>query len=466
MNGLGWLDFVILVAYFGAIVGMGVFFAGRQKSTEVYFLGGRSVPWWAMGMSMLATLISSITFVAYPGEGYEKNWSGLVPGLMVPVVLFLIGLFIVPFYREAVGVSAYEYFEKRFGYLARLYSSLAFSLVHFSKMAFVFYLIALALSSMTGWDVYGLIVALGVLTILYTLFGGIEAVIWSDVLQGTVLTLGGLAALGVVLFTPSEGPGAVISLAWEADKISLGSFDFDFANRTFVVLALYGFFTYVQKYAADQTIVQRYLVAKSHRTAIKGTLFGALLCIPVWTLFLFIGSCVWSYYQLQGTTLPDHIQKADQVFPYFVMHELPMGLTGLIIAALIAAAMSSLDSDLNCLSAVVVEDYYKRAKPDATDRQCLLIGKLTVVAAGVTSVLIAVALVTTEGTALSLAFLITSIISGGLAGLFFLAFLAPRAMPRAPTSAFSPAFCLLRGPPPRTNRPLIWVNTTFHFTAI
>ena len=430
MNGLGWPDYLVLFAYFAAIIAMAAYFSRRQKSTEVYFLGGRSVPWWAMGMSMLATLISSITFVAYPGEGYGKNWSGLVPGLMVPVVLLLMGFVIVPFYREAVGMSAYEYFEKRFGYLARLYSSLSFSLVHFTKMAFVFWLIALALSSMTGWDLYTLICALGILTVVYTLVGGIEAVIWSDVIQGTVLTLGGLVALGILLFTPSGGPEAVVALAWENQKISLGSFDVDLANRTFVVLALYGFFTYVQKYAADQTIVQRYLVAKSHREAIKGTMLGALLCIPVWALFLLIGSCVWSFYQIEGTVLPDHIQKADQVFPYFVMHELPAGLTGLILAALIAAAMSSLDSDLNCLSAVVVEDYFKRAKPAATDRQCLVVGKLTVVAAGAASVSIALALATTEGTALSLAFLISSIVSGGLAGLFFLAFLSYRANAR------------------------------------
>ena len=194
-----------------------------------------------------------------------------------------------------------------------------------------------------------------------------------------------------------------------------------------MVLALYGFFTYVQKYAADQTIVQRYLVADSNRQAIKGTLLGALLCIPVWSLFLLIGSCVWSFYQIEGTVLPAHIEKADQVFPYFVMHELPTGLSGLIIAALLAAAMSSLDSDLNCLSAVFVEDYFKRAKPDATDKQCLLLGKATVVVAGIASVCIALLLAKSEGTALSLAFLISSIVSGGLAGLFCLAFLTPRA---------------------------------------
>ncbi|MFB3825697.1 MAG: sodium:solute symporter [Bryobacteraceae bacterium] len=427
MSNLRWLDLAIVLAYMTVMVGVGLRFSRRQTSTETYFVAKRSVPAWAMGLSMLATLISSVTFVAYPGSGYAKDWSLLVPGFMVVIVLGLVGTIIIPFYREAVGMSAYEYFGRRFGRPTRVYSSIAFTLAHFSKMGFVVYLLGLTINSMTGWPVDWVILGVAAATIFYTVIGGLEAVIWTDVIQAFVIWLGVFICLGYLLFAPPGGPAAVFSIAAANHKFSLGALAADFSKPTIPVLIVYGFFWYLQRYVADQTLVQRYLVAKSDRSALKGVSLGALLCVPVWTLFMLVGTCTWAFYKLTGEKLPAFVAKADQVFPYFVGSHLPMGMAGLFMASLTGAAMSMLASDLNSLAMVGVEDFYRGLRPHATDRQRLRMGKIIVAAFGALAALTAVILAHTSGSALSLWFSVSAIASGGLAGLFLLAFLSPRA---------------------------------------
>lgn len=430
MSNLRWLDAATTAVYMAVVVLIGLRFSRRQTSTEAYFVARRSVPAWAMGVSLFATLISSVTFVAYPGSAYAGDWSLLVPGIMVVAVLALVGSVIIPFYRRAVGLSAYEYFGRRFGTVARLYAATAFSLGHFSKMGFVYYLLALTIDRMTGWGVDRLILLVGAVTIFYTVIGGLEAVIWNDVLQGFVLWIGILVCLGFLLLLPPGGPRAVLELAWESGKLSLGDPALDLSRPTILVLAIYGFFWYLQKYAADQTVVQRYLVARSDRLALRGVALGALLCVPVWTLFMLIGSCTWSYYQLTGEKLPATVTKADQVFPHFLATHIPPGLAGLFVASLLAAAMSTLASDLNCLAVVGVEDVYRLLRPTATDRRRLRVGQGIVVACGAVAVLMALVLARTRGSALSLWYTISAIVAGGLAGLFLLAFLSRRAHAR------------------------------------
>ena len=199
-------DLVVVAIYLAGIAALGIWFSRRQTSTENYFVAKRSVPFWAMGMSMLATMISSVTFVAYPGSSYAKDWSLLVPGFLLLAVLPFVGKVIIPFYREEVGMSAYEYFQRRFGRPARVYAAIAFSLAHFSKMGFVLYLMALTIASMTGWPIVTVILAVAVVMVFYTVIGGIEAVVWSDVIQGFVMWIGIAVALGYLLFLPAGGP--------------------------------------------------------------------------------------------------------------------------------------------------------------------------------------------------------------------------------------------------------------------
>jgi SSS family solute:Na+ symporter len=421
------LDIFVIVVYMGALLGIGVRFARKQTTTNEYFIAGRSIPGWAMGMSLLATIITSVTFIAYPGAAYAGNWSSLIPGFMFVGVLMLVGAVIVPFFRHVVNMSAYEYFGARFGTGVRMYSSFAFGVGHFSKMGFVFYLLALTLSSMTGWPIDRVIVATAAVTIAYTALGGVEAVVWSDVLQGCVLWVGIVVSISYLLFLPPQGPRAVLNDAWSHHKMSFGSLDLRLDKPTILVLAIYGFFFYLQKYTADQTVVQRYLIARSDRAALRGIALGAGLCIPVWTGFMLIGSLLWSFYRLTGERLPANIQKADQIFPHFLITHLQPGVGGLFIAALLGSAMAMLASDMNCLALIGVEDFYSFARPRCTDRERLRVGRVVVVLSGCAAATVALRLAHTQGTALSLYFTITAVVAGGLAGLFLLAFFFKRA---------------------------------------
>ncbi len=427
MTNLRWLDLAVIAVYMLGMLAIGFRFAKRQTSTEQYFVAHRSIPAWAMGISVFATLISSITFIAYPGNGYAGSWAELVPGFMVIVVLGLVGALVVPFFRRVVRMSAFEYFERRFGYSVRAYTALGFAAGHFSKMGFVFYLVALTVRSLTGWDMHTVIAVSGVVTVAYTYLGGLEAVIWTDVIQGIILWFGIAISLVYLVVLMPGGAAAGIKVAWANHKFALGALSGSLSEKTFWVMAVYGFFWYLQKYTVDQTIVQRYLVARSDREAIRGVGLGVLLCIPVWALFLLIGTLTWSYYHLSGEPLPNFVTKADQVYPYFLATHIPAGLAGIIMASLFAAAMSTISSDLNCLATVGVEDFYRRLRPQAPDRERLLAGKIMVAIAGALCTVVALLLARTNGNALSLYFTATSILAGGLFGVFFLAFASTRA---------------------------------------
>ena len=421
------LDSIVVAVYVLCLMAIGLRFARRQKTTDTYFVAGRSMPGWATGLSLLSTIITSVSFIAYPGAAYAGDWSLLVPGLLFVGVLLIVGTVIVPFFRRVVHMSAYEYFGKRFGRGIRLYSSFAFAVGHFSKMGFVFYLLALTLSSMTGFTVDLIIAITAAVTVFYTLLGGVEAVVWADVVQGFVLWAGILISISYLLFLPQQGPTAMLHDAWWHGKMSLGSTALRLDKQTILVLVIYGFFFYLQKYTADQTVVQRYLIAKSDRSALRGVRLGAFLCLPVWTAFMLIGSLLWSFYRLTPYTLPTSITKPDAVFPYFLVTQIPNGLAGLFVAALLGSAMAMLASDMNCLSVIAVEDFYGMARPRSTDRDRLRVGRWVVAGSGVAAACIAIRLASTQGGALSLYYTVTAIVAGGLAGLFLLAFLVPRA---------------------------------------
>ena len=428
-SSLHFIDYFIIVLSLIVTFLFGVVFSKKQTSTEQYFAAGGDIPAWAIGMSIFATLISSVTFLAYPGEGYKSNWILLIQGFMVPVVLLFSIRFIVPLYRNVIGLSAYEYFEKRFGYLARVYGSLGFIFAHFSKMGSILFLLALALSSMTGVDPLVIIWVIGIAIVFITLFGGMEAVIWLDVIQGFLLILGGLLAITVIILKTDGGLGAIVTYAVDHDKIGFGPYNFDFVNLTFWVMMINGIFYAIQKYGADQTIVQRYLTAKTDKDAIRASIMGIAITVPVWVGFMFIGTALFSFYALNShLTLPEGI-KSDAVFPYFITSQLPPGLIGLILSALIAAAISSLDADLNCLAAVGVDDYYKRLHPNSSGKQQLRMGKILVVVAGLAAIMVATIYVYSgenEGI-LSTVFMLYAIFSGGIAGMLLLGLFVNRA---------------------------------------
>lgn len=421
------VDYVIIAVSLIIPIYISFRFSRWQTDTNRYFKGSGKIPAWAVGMSILATLISSVTFLAYPGSGYSSNWILLVQGLMVPVTLIFFIWFVVPLYRKVIGISAYEYFEKRFGFGARLYASLAFFLAHFSKMGTVFFLIALAFSKMSGIGTVEMIWFMGIMIIIITLIGGIEAVIWMDVIQGFILIAGGTLTLIIIINATDGGLPAILEVANENGRTGFGPYTFDWGSLTFFMIAINGVFYAIQKYGTDQTIVQRYLTAKSDKDAVKASLIGVLLSVPVWALFMFIGTALFAFYQITDASLPEGI-RSDAVFPYFIMTQLPVGMVGLVLAGLLAAAISSLDSDLNCLSAIFIEDYYLRFKPATDQKKQLLISKLVVAVAGIASVIVALYYVSIGGEGvLGIVFKLYAIFSGGIAGLFLLGIFSGRA---------------------------------------
>lgn len=425
MNYLHPIDYIILILFLSVTIYFGFRFSKKQNSTQSYFAANGKIPSWAIGMSILSTLISSITFLAYPGEGFANNWILLVQGLMVPIVLITMIWFIVPLYRKVIGLSTYEYFEKRFGKFARYYSSMGFVFTHFSKMGTVFFLLALALANMTGANTFLIIGIIGIVIILLALMGGIEAVIWLDVIQGFMLFGCGIACLIIILFSIDAGPVEVWNIAKASGRTGFGPYDLDFKKLTFIVMAINGIFYGIQKYGTDQTIVQRYLTAKSDKAAIRASLLGVGLIVPVWTLFMFIGTALFVYYQKHP--LPPNM-RPDAVFPYFIVNNLPQGVVGLIVASLVSAAICSLGADLNCIAAVGVEDYYKKWKPGLTDQQYLKMGKILVIAAGIGSLLIASSyLAMGDEGVLGIVFTLYAIFSGGIAGIFLLGLFSARA---------------------------------------
>lgn len=419
------IDYVIILLLMLTTLLFGFYFAKKQKSTQTYFLAKGKVPAWAIGISLLATLISSVTFLAYPGEGFSSNWILLVQGLMVPIVLLGTIWFIVPLYRKVIGLSTYEYFEKRFGTFARYYSSLAFVLRQFSGMGTVFFLLALALTNITGGNTFVIILVVGFIIITVNLLGGIEAVIWLDVFQGFMLFASGIICLSVLLFSIKGGPVEVWHIAKANGRAGFGPYALDFTQLTFIVMVINGLFYAIQKYGTDQTVVQRYLTAKTDKAAIRASLLGILLTVPVWTMFMFIGTALFVYYKQQP--LPAGM-RADAVFPYFIMTKLPTGVIGFILSAMISAAICSLSADLNSLAAVGVEDYYKKLRPNRTDKEYLRASKWMVVCSGLIAILIGGLYLRAgnEGV-LGIVFTLYAIFSGGIVGIFLLGLFSARA---------------------------------------
>lgn len=422
------IDYIIVLLSVLAAIGTGVCFAHKQKDTSQYFAGGGKIPAWAVGISIFATLISSVTFLAYPGAAYAGNWILLVQGLMVPIVLVVLIGVIVPLFRKVIRLSTYEYFERRFGLFARLYSSLAFTLGHFSKAGTVFFLVSMALATFLDINIYSIVLILGVAIIVLTLFGGMEAIVWMDVAQGFLLIGGGIICILILLFGIDGGPAETFRIASEYNKIDFGPYDWSLSELCFLVMVLNGIFYALQKYGTDQTIVQRYLAAKNDKEAKKAAYIGVLMSVPIWALFMFIGTALFAYYHAQGAPLLPESIKADEVFPYFIAHELPVGIRGLIIAALAAAAISSLDSDLNCLSAIAVQDYYMRFHKQATDRQQLRFGRWMVVVAGLGAIGVACLYIFWGGEGvLGALFSLYAIFSAGIVGIFLLGLFSRRA---------------------------------------
>lgn len=429
-SNLSFLDVSILVAYFVGVMGVGVYFFRRSRSTAQFTAGGGAMPGWVCGLSILATYLSSISFIALPGRAFSGNWNPFVFSLSIPIAAWLAVRFFVPLYRNNGQVSAYSYLETRFGPWARAYAGICYLLLQLARIGAVMYLVALPLSVLLGWDIKTIIIITGVSVILYTGIGGIVAVIWTDAIQAIVLTVGAVVCGIVMIFSLPEGPGQVFSIAAEHNKFSLGSFGGSLAEATFWVVLIYGLFINLQNFGVDQSYIQRYIASESEAEARRAVWLGGLLYVPISALFFFIGTALFAYYTVNPALLPESLNAAespDMVFPHFIVTALPIGLKGLLIAAVFAAAMSTISTSLNSSATLFMTDFYKRYfRKSATEAQSMKALYAGTLIWGIGGTLIALAMIGVKH-ALDAWWQLASIFSGGMLGLFLLGYLSQRA---------------------------------------
>ena len=422
-----YVDWVVLGGYLLIVVLLGLWFGRRQKNTEEYFVGGRHVPWWAAGLSIFGTSISTGTFIAMPGQAYGGDWTYFFPNLMVIPAALLVAWLVIPFYRRVARLSAYEFLEHRFGYGARVYAGLLTLINGVYWMGTILFLTAKAMHAMTGWHIYWIVIVTGTIAVVYTTVGGLQAVVWTDVLQSITLFGGGLFCIGALLLA-ADG-GELIQTAYEADKFVLPELSLNLMVPSILVMAMFGFLDLTDGRACGQGSVQRYLAVPTTRDAQKSVIFGSLSSLVTWGIFIVIGTLLFSYYRLNPELLPEDIaSKETQVFPYFVMSELPAGVTGIILAGICAAMMSSLDTVINMSSLITVVDFYERFRPQSSDRTRLLLGKVSALVYGIMGIGIALWLISSGvEEALKFNMKVFSIMGGGRLGLFILGMFVRRA---------------------------------------
>lgn len=424
------LDLIVFLVYMSGIVLFGAMFYFRNKSPEQYTSGGGRLPSWVVGMSFFATFVSSISFLALPGNAYQGNWNAFVFSLSIPIAALLAVKFFVPLYRSLNSISAYHYLETRFGPWARIYASICYILTQLMRTGSILYLLALPLNALFGWSIGWIIVVTGLSIILYSMLGGIQAVIWTDAIQGIILIGGAVLCLVVIFVQIPGGFETVLEYGVADQKFSLGSFDLSFTESTFWVMIIYGLFINLQNYGIDQNYVQRYMTTKSLKGAQSSALFGALLYVPVSLLFFLIGTSLYAYFKAVPGLLPPDLMTldaADKVFPFFIVNHLPAGVTGLLIAAIFAAGMSTVSTSINGTATIVLTDYYKRyfAKGRSEGASMkVLYGSSFIF--GVLGVGIGLAM-TGVKSALDAWWMLASIFSGGMLGLFLLGFMARKA---------------------------------------
>lgn len=427
---MNFIDSLVLVIYVLTVTGFGLLFYRRASDTEGFTVANRRLPGWVVGLSIFGTYLSSISFLALPGKAYSTNWSILAFALSLPIAAYVATRWFIPLYRSTNDISAYAYLERRFGLWARLYASFFYLLTQLARMGTIIFLVALALQSLTDWNIVYIILVTGIIITLYTVVGGIEAVIWTDALQSIVLTAGAIICVIVLLVTMPGGVDQAISIASDNNKFSLGSFELIFTEPTFWVVLIYGLVINLQNFGIDQSYVQRYQAAVSTKEARKSVWIGALIYIPVGVIFLFIGSILFSYYQAQPELLPEALkaaESADKIFPHFIATQLPTGVRGLLIAALFAAAMSSADTSINSSATILMTDGYQRLiNPQASEKNKILFLRVATLGLGVLGTCTALMMISIKS-ALDVWWNLAGIFSGGMIGLFLLGVLSRRA---------------------------------------
>lgn len=419
------IDIIVFLLFTGGVVAFGCSFFKKKGTSEEFTSAGRSLPGWVVGMSIFATYVNSISYLGYPGKAFSGDWNAFVFSLSIPIASYFAARYFVPFYRSQDSISAYSFLENRFGPWARIYASSCYLLTQIARTGSILYLLALPMNVLLGWHIQTIIVVTSVAIVLYSMLGGMKAVIWTEAIQGIILIGGALVCMFILLFDMPGGPVQTFSIAMEDGKFSLGSFGSSLSESTFWVCLIYGIFTNLQNYGIDQSYVQRYHTAKNEKEAKFSALFGGYLFIPVSAVFFMIGTGLYAFYKVHPGILPDGV-GADYVFPFFIVNELPVGLTGLLIASIFAAGMSTIATSVTSSSTIILTDYYQRFRKHAGNRERMLVLKLSSVGVGVAGILVAFAFMSVQS-ALDAWWALASIFSGGMLGLFLLGYISRKA---------------------------------------
>jgi SSS family solute:Na+ symporter len=387
---LGIVDTSVLVIYFVSQIAIGLYVGRKNKSTDQYFLAGKSFSGVIIGISFIGSVISSSTFLAFPADAFKTAWLRFVPHFAFPVVTLLAAWLLVPFFRRGTITSAYQYLALRYGPSISTYAAVVFILMQLLRTSMIAYLLSLLVSEMTGWGfAWSLLLIVGV-TALYTVKGGLKAVIWTDVIQTFVLLIGGVACIVFVFVHAPGGLGGVFSDAATHHKFSFYDMDGSgrlvptkwvagFSDKSVLMLFLIGCVSFLNL-QFDQSTVQRWCSARTAADARRSMYVLGAGCVPVWGLFQFLGVCLFVFFlhhpdEVSGGVLSG-LYKAERILPHFIMTHLSGGLAGLVIAGAFAAGMSTLSACINVSSMVAVNDVYvKYINKSAPDGVRLFFGK-------------------------------------------------------------------------------------------
>ncbi len=423
----GIINYTFLTLYLVGIVYLGFYFSKREKGTDDYFLAGRRVPWWAAGLSLLGTGLSAVTYIAHPALTFSTDWFYFPVRIGFFFAPIMIIYFYLPFYRRLNITTAYEYLELRFNVAVRLFGSAQFILFQLLRISLIMYLPAIVLTTITGINIYVCILSLGLISTFYTVLGGIEAVIWSDVIQVFIFIAGLIVALIVVFFNVDNGFKGMIDIGLADDKYRMWYLDWDFTEPTLWVLLISGAMGTFIVLSSDQSRIQRFLTTKDEKAAAKGLWLNVIASLPLGVIVLAMGSALYAYYKTHPSSVSLGMRN-DAIFPLFIAQNLPTGIAGFVIAAIFSAAMSSLDSGMNSIATVFVTDFYRRFKANNSDKFYLNLARSITLLIGIFATSVALLLVTLNiYSAVIFASSVLGLFIGGLGGLFALGIFTRRA---------------------------------------
>ena len=436
-KSFGWLNWTVLVLYLVAMLGMGIYFMRKENGADDFFKGGGRIPWWAAGISIYATMLSAITYMTIPAKAYTTDWTYYPMLWMILLVSFPVIKYYLPYFRKLNVTSAYEILEQRFNLFTRMLASTLFCIFMIVRMAIVLYLPSLALTAVTGIDIYLCIVLMGLVTIIYCTMGGVEAVIWGDVVQGLILVFGALFAVVYLAVGTEGGISGCINIALENDKLQLFDWSNSWSQATWGVIILGGLANNLISYTSDQTVIQRYLTTPDEKSAGRGILVNGVMSVFVSVAFYMIGTGLYTFYKTHPAELDITMGQSDAIFPFFMMSQMPAGIAGALIAAIFAATMSTISSNINSVATAFSIDFWKRFRTSTTDSQLVRVARWASVVSGMVGLLLALFMATWEiQSFLDFFNEALGLLTSGLGGLFFIAVFMKRVKGYAALTGF------------------------------